>query len=63
MTVELVLLMLLISFSLVLNVLFHSKKHVDTKETRLFGIVALVNLIGIIFELFAVLSIEYYIKE
>ena len=60
MTVELVLLMLLISFSLVLNVLFHSKKHVDTKETRLFGIVALVNLIGIIFELFAVLSIEYY---
>ena len=60
MTVELVLLMLLISFSLILNIMFYSKKHVDTKETRIYGIVAFINLIGILLEVFSVLAIEYF---
>ena len=60
MTVELVFLMLLISFSLILNIMFYSKKHVDTKETRIYGIVAFINLIGILLEVFSVLAIEYF---
>lgn len=60
MTVELVLLMLLISFSLILNIMFYSKKHVDTKETRIYGIVAFINLIGILLEFFSVLAIEFF---
>ena len=60
MTVELVFLMLLISFSLILNIMFYSKKHVDTKETRIYGIVAFINLIGILLEAFSVLAIEYF---
>ena len=60
MTVELVFLMLLIAFSLILNIMFYSKKHVDTKETRIYGMVAFVNFISILLELFSVLSIEYY---
>ncbi|MBP3461040.1 MAG: response regulator [Bacilli bacterium] len=38
-------------FSVVLNILFFSKKHIKTRETKVFSILLLLNLIGLISEL------------
>ena len=59
MVVDLVFLLLLLVFSILLNVIFYSKKHVDTKETRLFGIIAFTNMIGIFIEFSAIFTTRY----
>ena len=56
MTVELLFLLLFIAFSFMLNILFYAKKHVDTKETRLFGLISLVNMIGLVVEFASIYS-------
>lgn len=37
-------------YSIILNIVFFSKKHIKTKETKIFGIIVFLNLIGILLE-------------
>lgn len=45
------LLVLTFVFSLTLNILFFAKKHVKTSETKIFSILLIVNLIGLLIEI------------
>ena len=47
-------------FSFVLNILFFSEKHIDTKETRIFSIIVFINFIGLFIEMSCVLTINYF---
>ena len=58
MTIDLVLLLIIIAFSFIINILFFVKKHVDTKETRLYGVISLVNLIGLIMEFVSIYTVR-----
>ena len=60
MTVELLFLVLFIVFSFMLNILFYAKKHVDTKETRLYGLMSFVNMIGLIIEFVSIYSVKHW---
>ena len=60
MTAGVAFIVLSLLFSIVLNVLFFSKKHIDTKETRIFSIIVFINLIGLFIELSCVLTIKYF---
>ena len=59
MTAGLAFIILSLSFSFVLNILFFSKKHIVTKETRIFSVIVFINFIGLIIELSCVLTIKY----
>ena len=47
-------------YSIGLNVLYFSKKHVKNYETRLFRVFLPINLLGLLLELFCSLSIGYF---
>lgn len=50
-------------YSIILNVSFFTKKHVDTVETNIFGKMAFTNLFGIILELMCIFSIALIGQE
>jgi len=47
-------------YSVILNYLFFSKKHIKTTETKIFGILVSMNLIGIMLELLCTLTLSAY---
>ena len=47
-------------YSIILNYLFFSKKHIKTTETKIFGILVSMNLIGIILELLCTLTLAAF---
>ncbi len=47
-----------IIYSIILNILFFCKKHIDTKETRIFGVIVSINLIGIILESLCIITLN-----
>ena len=46
-------------YSIFLNILYFSKKHIKTYETKMFSIMMVSNLIGIILEFSCILSLHY----
>ena len=58
-TAGLAFIIMALCFSVILNVLFFSKEHINTRETKIFSIIVFINLIGLIVELFCVLCINY----
>ena len=65
-TVSLAFLTITIFYSIILNILFFGKKHIETEETRLFGKMVITNFIGIILEILCIVTLcvlgkrEYY---
>ena len=46
-------------YSLFLNILFWSKKHIDTYETKIFSILVVTNFVGILLEFSCILTINF----
>ena len=46
-------------YSIILNILFFCKKHINTKETKIFGIIVFSNFIGLILELACIYTINH----
>ena len=55
-------LILTIIFSLTLNILFFSKKHISTSENIIFSILLITNFFGLLMELFTKLFTLYFSK-
>ena len=51
-----------IVYSIVLNIIYYSKSHIDLKETTIFAILLPLNLIGLILELVCILVSNNPIK-
>ena len=49
-TISLAFLTITFLYSLILNIMFFIKKHIDTNETRIFGQIVVTNFFGIILE-------------
>ena len=45
-------------YCIVLNILFFFKKHINTRETKIFSILLISNLVGIILEISCILLIK-----
>ena len=62
-TVSLAFLTITIFYSIILNILFFGKKHIETEETRLFGKTVITNFIGIIWEILCIVTLCVLGKE
>ena len=62
-TVSLAFLTITIFYSIILNILFFGKKHIETEETRLFGKMVINNFIGIILEILCIVTLCVLGKE
>ncbi len=62
-TVSLAFLTITIFYSIILNILFFGKKHIETEETRLFGKMVITNFIGIILEILCIVTLCVLGKE
>ena len=62
-TVSLAFLTITLLYSILVNILFHGKKHIKTKETQLFGSMAITNLIGILLEIGCIVSLTILGKK
>ena len=47
-------------YSMILNIIFHTKKHINTVETSIFGKMAFANFLGIILEMMCITSITIF---
>ena len=45
-------------YSISLNFLFFSKKHVENYETKIFSVMVIINLVGLLLELLCILTIN-----
>lgn len=59
-TVGLAFLTITFFYSLVLNILFFGRKHIETNETKIFGQMVVTNFIGIILEVLCILFLDFY---
>ena len=59
-TISMAFLTVTFCYSLLLNILFYGKSHIKTKETELFGKIAFTNLIGIIIEIFCIVTLSLF---
>ena len=53
-TISLSFIIFSIVYSIVLNIIYYSKSHIDLKETTIFSILLPLNLIGLILELICI---------
>ena len=61
-TISLSFIIFSIVYSIVLNIIYYSKSHIDLKETTIFSILLPLNLIGLILELVCILVSNNPIK-
>ena len=61
-TISLSFIIFSIVYSIVLNIIYYSKSHIDLKETTIFAILLPLNLIGLILELVCILVSNNPIK-
>ena len=59
-TISLAFLTVTLCYSILVNVLFYGKKHIQTKETTIFGRIAITNLVGIILEIGCIISLNVW---
>ena len=57
-TISLAFLIISLFYSIILNCLFFCKKHIKTTETRIFGVLVFINLIGILLEIGCIISMN-----
>ena len=57
-TISLAFLIISLFYSIILNCLFFCKKHIKTTETRIFGVLVFINLIGILLEICCIISMN-----
>ena len=57
-TVGMIAIIFSLTYSVILNILFFCKEHVNTKETKIFGIIVFSNLVGLLLELSCVATIN-----
>lgn len=59
-TVGMITIIFSLVYSFILNILFFCKEHINTKETKIFGVIVFSNFIGLLLELACICSIDYY---
>ena len=57
-TVGMIAIIFSLIYSIILNVLFFAKEHINTKETKIFGIIVFSNFIGLLLELACIFTIN-----
>ena len=62
-TISLAFLTITILYSIILNIIFFTKKHIETEETKIFGQMVTTNLIGIVLEMLCIMFLNVYGKE
>lgn len=62
-TISLAFLTITILYSIILNIIFFTKKHIETEETKIFGQMVTTNLIGIVLEILCIIFLNTYGKE
>ena len=62
-TISLAFLTITILYSIILNIIFFTKKHIETEETKIFGQMVTTNLIGIVLEILCIILLNAYGKE
>ena len=62
-TVSLAFLTITVLYSIVLNIIFFTKKHIETEETKIFGKMVATNLVGILLEMMCIIFLNMYGKE
>ena len=62
-TVSLAFLTITFLYSITLNIIFFSKTHIDTEETKIFGQMLMTNLIGIMLEIVCIIFLNIYGKD
>ena len=58
-TIGLIVIIFSLIYSIILNILFSSKEHINTRETKLFSIIVFSNFIGLLLELLCTMSINF----
>lgn len=59
MNVSLAFLFISLIYSIFINIIYRTKKHISTTETKIFSILLLLNLCGILIEIGCILTIFY----
>lgn len=62
-TISLAFLTITFLYSLILNIMFFTKKHIDTNETRIFGQIVVTNFFGIILESLCIMFLNVFGNE